>query len=297
MSLEDFLSLLFNGITIGTVYAMIGVSLNIAYKPTNVFNLAQGSFVMLGMMLAWVGMTVLGLPWFVGVTGVVVAVGLGGLVEERLAVAPIVNGPAGARGWVTATLAVSIIVVNAGDRVWGSDPRDVPALPGTTLDVYEVGPVSFTSNQLAVVAVAVASIALIELFYHRTRPGRAVLAVAEDRDGARLCGINPNRLTMASFTAGAGYAAFAGVLSAPLLLASTAVGFDMLIKGFMALAIGGIGSNWGALLGGIAIACVESVGSAYLSPGYRQLTLLLVFLAILIARPFGLFGGPGGREV
>lgn len=297
MSLEDFLSLLVNGVTIGAVYAMIGVSLNIAYRPTNVFNMAQGAFVMLGMMFAWGVLTVWGLPWFLGAALVVAAVALLGLVEERVAVAPVTVAGTGAQGWLISTLAVFIILSNVSDRVWGAEPRSVPPFPGTTLDPYSVGPLSIASNQVAIWLLAAASIAAIEAFYRRTRPGRAVMAVAEDRDGARLCGISPRNLTMGSFAAGAGYAAFTGAVSAPLLLASTSVGLDMLIKGFMALAIGGIGSNWGALLGGVLIACIDSLSSVYLTPGYRQLTLLLVLLAVLVLRPYGLFGSAGGREV
>jgi branched-chain amino acid transport system permease protein len=297
MSLDDILSLLVNGITLGAIYAMVGVSLNIAYKPTNVFNLAQGGFVMLGMMFAWGALTVWGLPWFIGTLLVMVAVALVGLVEERVAVAPLQNSPAGGHGWIVTTLAFSIVLVNIGDRVWGSDPRSVPPFPGTTLDTRELGPISFTTNQILVCVICISSIAAIELFYHRTRQGRAVLAVAEDHDGARLCGISPLRLTMGSFAASAAYAAFTGTISAPFLLASTSVGLEMLIKGFMALAIGGVGSNWGALLGGIIIACIESISSIYLSPGYRQVALLLVLLGILVLRPFGLFGRSSGREV
>ena len=297
MSLADLLSLLVNGITVGAIYAMVGISLNIAYKPTNVFNLAQGGFVMLGMMFAWGLLTAWGLPWFIGSILVIAAVALVGVLEERIAVAPLQHVSASAHGWIITTLAFSIVLVNAGDRIWGSDPYSVPPFPGTTLDTREIGPFTYTTNQMAVWVIALVSIAAIEHFYKHTRPGRAILAVAEDRDGARLCGISPLKMTIGSFAVGAGYAAFTGVIAAPFLLASTSVGLDMLIKGFMALAIGGIGSNWGALIGGILIACIESLSSIYLSPGYRQLVLLLVILAILVIRPFGLFGRAGGREV
>ena len=113
----------------------------------------------------------------------------------------------------------------------------------------------------------------------------------------RLCGISPLKMTMGSFAAGAAYAAFTGIIAAPFLLASTHVGLEMLIKGFIALAIGGLGSHWGTLLGGILIACIESFGSGYLSPGIRQLLLLTVFLSILFVRPYGFFGQAVGREV
>lgn len=297
MSFADFLSLVLNGVSLGAIYAMAGVSLNIAYRPTNVFNLAQGCLIAIGMMFAWFATSVLELPWFAAMLLVILATGAIGLLEERLAVAPLQRFTGHAHGWIITTLAVSIVLENVADRVWGSDTRAVPPLPGTSLNTIDMRGVDFTTHQIAVVIIAVASIAAIERFYRRARLGRAVLAVSEDRDGARLCGISPRILTMGSFAAAGGYAACCGILAAPMVMASTTAGLDMLIKGFMALAIGGVGRNWGALAGGIIIAVVESLCSAYASPGVRQLALMLVLLGILLVRPYGLFGQGAVREV
>ena len=297
MSLEDFLSLLLSGLTVGAIYGMTGVSLSIAYKPTNVFNMAQGGFVMLGMMFGWGLLTFFKMPWWLGTILVMACVALIGVIVERVAVAPVQRENQHSHGWIISTLAISIIMVNVADKIWGSDPRQVPPIPGTSMQQREFGAFGFTTNQIAVILIAFISVAAIEYFYHRTRTGRAVLAVAEDRDGARLCGISPLRMTMGSFAVGAAYAAFTGIIAAPFLLASTHVGLEMLIKGFIALAIGGLGSHWGTLLGGILIACIESFGSGYLSPGIRQLLLLTVFLSILFVRPYGFFGQAVGREV
>jgi branched-chain amino acid transport system permease protein len=297
LTLDDFLSLLLSGLTVGSIYGMIGVSLAIAYKPTNVFNMAQGGFVMLGMMFAWGLLGVLGMPWLPGTIAVMAAVAVIGLVVERIAVAPVQKDDPSSHGWIVTTLAISIILVNLADQIWGADPRNVPPMPGTTLKQQYLGVFGFTTNQLAVIAVAVLSIGAIEAFYRGTRAGRAVLAVAEDRDGARLCGISPLLMTMGSFGAGAAYAAFTGVVAAPFLLASTHAGLEMLIKGFLAMAIGGLSSHWGTLLGGILIATIESLASGYLSPGFRQVLLLATFLTVLFLRPYGLFGKAAGREV
>ena len=128
-------------------------------------------------------------------------------------------------------------------------------------------------------------------------PGKAVLAVAEDRDAALLHGISPSRLTMTSFALAAAYAALTGVISAPLVFASTSIGLVLLVKGFMALAIGGVGSNWGALAAGVLLGCVESISSVLLTPGWRQVLLLMLVLTLLLIRPFGFFGRAGVREV
>lgn len=297
MLLEDLLALLATGVTMGAIYAMVAVSFNIAYKPTNVFNMAQGELVMLGAMFAWGLMTRGALPWLAGAGLVLAAVAAIGLFEERIAVAALLRKPSHHHGWIISTLAFSIIVLNVADHVYGTDPQPVPPVPGASLDTRQLGALTFSTQQVAVVLIAIASVALVEWVYRRTLIGKAVRAVAEDRDAARLNGISPARLTMTSFAIAAAYAALTGVVAAPLLLASTSIGLTLLVKGFMALAIGGVGSNWGALAAGILLGCVESLSSVSLTPGYRQVLLLAVVLVVLLVRPFGLFGRPGLREV
>jgi branched-chain amino acid transport system permease protein len=297
MFISDILALLVNGIAIGSVYAMVGVGLNIAYKPTNVFNLAQGEFVMLGAMLAWVFVSGAGLPWMIAAVAVVLLVGAFGMLEERLAVAPHFKASSHHHGWLTSTLAFSIIIINVADKIFRSEPQFVPPVPGTSTNSVMLGPLSFNTHQIAVVVLAILSIVALDLFYNRTMIGKSISAVSEDQDGARLNGINPLHITMLSFGAGAAYCAAAGILAAPLLLASTSLGLVLLVKGFMAMAVGGVGSNWGTLIGGILIGCVESVGSLYLSTGTRQVLLLVLLLAVLMARPQGILGKPLGRTV
>ncbi|GGC65312.1 branched-chain amino acid ABC transporter permease [Chelatococcus reniformis] len=297
MSLEDILALLVSGVTMGAVYAMVAVSLNIAFKPTNVFNLAQGEFVMLGAMFAWGLMTGWSLPWLAGTALVLVAAGALGLLEERLAVAPLLANARHHHGWIISTLAFSIVVLHTSDRVYGTDPQAVPPVPGASLDMVQIGALTFSTQQVAVIVLAALSIAAVEWFYRSTLVGKAVLAVAEDRDGARLNGISPLTLTMGSFAVAAAYSAFTGVIAAPLVLASTSIGMMLLVKGFMALAIGGVGNNWGALAGGMLVGCVESLSSVSATPGYRQVLLLAVVLALLLVRPHGLAGARLTREV
>ncbi|MCC6000068.1 MAG: branched-chain amino acid ABC transporter permease [Pararhodobacter sp.] len=297
MLLEDFLALMVNGVALGAIYAMVGIGLNIAYKPTNVFNLAQGEFVMLGAMLGWLLLTYVGMPWVAGTLILLVAIGILGGFEERVAVAPHFRADSHHHGWLISTLAFSIIIINIADQVFRADPRFVPPIPGFSLDTIFMGPLSFNTHQVAVVALVVASIFGIEYFYRHTLTGKAISAVAEDRDGARLNGINPLHLTMLSFVAGGAYCALAGIIAAPLLLASTSLGLMLLVKGFMAMALGGVGSQWGTLIGGIVIGCIESISSILLTTGYRQLVLLAVVLLVLLIRPHGLFGKAPGRTV
>jgi len=136
----------------------------------------------------------------------------------------------------------------------------------------------------------------IERFY-RTRTGRAILAMAEDRDSALLRGVDPTRLTRWSFLLGGALAAFAGVMAGPLLLASLTLGPQLLLKGFAAVAAGGVGNNKGALIAGVILGLAESAGGAMLAPGYQLAVVFGVLLIILMIRPHGLFGKQAARAV
>lgn len=297
MLLTDLLALLVNGVAIGSIYAMVGIGLNIAYKPTNVFNLAQGEFVMLGAMLGWLFMSGAGLPWVVAAALAMLLVGVAGMIEERIAVAPHFKAGSRHHGWLTSTLAFSIIIINLADKAFRSDPQFVAPFPGTSTQTMKLGLVTFNTHQIAVVAIAVVSIFALDWLYNHTLIGKSISAVSEDQEGARLNGINPLHITMLSFGAAAAYCAATGLLAAPLLLASTSLGLALLVKGFMAMAVGGVGSNWGTLIGGVLIGGIESIGSLYLSTGARQSLLLVVLLVVLLVRPQGFLGRPLGRQV
>ncbi|MFO1081460.1 MAG: branched-chain amino acid ABC transporter permease [Reyranellaceae bacterium] len=290
------LDLVVGGLTAGSLYALVAMGFNILYRPTNVFNFAQGDLVMLGAMLGATLMTMAGLPWIVGAVLAMLGVGLLAFVEQRIAVAPVLRRSATGHGWVITTLAVSMIFANVVGLIWGPDPIAVrPPAPFST-DTVELLGANVSSYQIALVVVTVLLVLGVEAFYG-TRAGKAVLAVAEDRDAALLRGIDPDRLAGWSFFLGGGVAALTGVLAAPLLYASTGLGPALLLKGFAAAAVGGIGNNRGALIAGYVIGLAEALAAALLSPGYQLAATFAVTLAILLVRPHGLFGRPEARSV
>jgi branched-chain amino acid transport system permease protein len=290
------LDLIVGGLTAGSLYALVAMGFNILYRPTNVFNFAQGDLVMLGAMLGATVMTVLGLPWFVGAVLAMLAVAVLAFVEERIAVAPVLNRSATGHGWVITTLAVSMIFANLVGLAWGPDPIAVKPPAPLSTETFDLLGANVSSYQIAIVVLTLMLILGIEAFYG-TRAGKAVLAVAEDRDAALLRGINPNRLSSWSFFLGGAVAALTGVLAAPLLYASTGLGPSLLLKGFAAAAVGGIGNNRGALLAGYIIGIVEALAAAVLSPGYQLAATFAVMLVILLIRPHGLFGRAEARAV
>jgi branched-chain amino acid transport system permease protein len=290
------LQVLLNGITAGSLYALVAVGYNICYRPTNVFNFAQGDFVMLGAMVGATMITVYGQSWIVGVAAAVLLVGLLSGVTERLAVQPIVMRSSSSHAWIISTLAVSLIIANLVGHVWGPDPIRLPPPWPLSMRTFELLGLRISSYQIALILSVLAMVSGIERFY-ATRQGRAIRAVAEDRGAALLRGIDPARLSFWSFVLAGVFAGLSGVLAAPVLYASLGLAPLVLIKGFEAAAIGGIGDNKGALMAGYLLGVVEALGAVLLSPGYQQATTFFLMLAILLVRPQGLRGKSEARYV
>jgi branched-chain amino acid transport system permease protein len=288
--------ILVSGVPLGCLYALVAVSYNILYRPTNVFNFAQGDLVMLGALITanLLGRGIIG--WPVALAAAMAIVALIALVEEIVAVSPILRRSSTGVAWVITTLAFSLIITNLVGKYWGMDPVFVSAPWPLSTDPFTIHGVQVSTYQIALVLIAAAIVSVVEMLY-RTRMGKAILAVAENRDAALLRGIDPSALSRWSFIAGGALAAATGYLAAPLVPASPALGVALLIKGFAAAALGGLGDNKGALIAGIVIGVTEAVSSEYFSAGYQQTTILVVVLAILLVRPQGLFGVASARTV
>lgn len=283
------------GLVFGSLYGLVAMGFNVLHRPTNVVNFAQGELIMIGAML--MAATPIGrLPWGIAVLCVMAVVGVVTLAEERVAVTPVLRRSSHAAGWVITTLAFSLLIAEAAGRLWTDQPSTVAPPWPLSLDVNHVAGFRFSSYQVAVVAVAVAVVLLLGLL-DRSRLGTALRAVAADRDGARLRGIDPRALTRRSFLLGGALAGLTGVLAAPLLLASVTMGLGLLIKGFAALAVGGIGDNRGVLVAGWVLGTVEAAGAAYASPGSQSVVLFAAMLLILLVRPNGLRGLAVQRHV
>ena len=288
--------LVVSGLTAGSLYGLVAVGFNILYRPTKVFNFAQGDLVMLGAMGSAVLLSRWHWPWWAALAAAMAAVALLALLEERLAVAPVLRRSAGGTAWIITTLAVSMIIANLVGKVWGPDPIVVPAPPPLSTDMLAVDGVSVSSYQIALVLLTLLLVFGVDRLY-RSLWGKAALAVAEDSDAALLRGINPRAISRWSFAFGGAFAALTGYLAAPVLSASTTLGGLLLLKGFAAAAIGGLGSNRGALIASIMIGIAEAASALWLSPGYHNAVILLLVLAVLLARPGGLVSSLEARSV
>ena len=290
-------SSLVQGLVAGCIYALTGLTLNVIYRPTNVFNFSQGALVMIGAMLfAWL---VAGsrMSWYLAAMLAVGAVGLISLVIWLVAISPILRRPSGhGAGWIISTLAVTLILEDAVGKLVGPDPRIVPPPPPMTMQFHQILGTDVSSYQAMVVVVMLLTVATMGWFYSR-RTGAAILAIAEDRDAAMLRGIDPGRLGLLSCVVGGAMAGFVGILAAPMMYASVSLGPMLLIRGFEAVAIGGTGSVRGVVLGGCILGIFEAIGSSLMSPGYQSAATFALLLLILLVRPQGLFGTTTARVI
>lgn len=290
-------SSLVQGLVAGCIYALTGLTLNVIYRPTNVFNFSQGALVMIGAMLfAWL---VAGgrMSWYLAAMLAVGAVGLISLLIWLVAISPIIRRPSGhGAGWIISTLAVTLILEDAVGKLVGPDPRIVPPPPPMTMQFHQILGTDVSSYQAAVVVVMLLTVAAMGWFYSR-RTGAAILAIAEDRDAAMLRGIDPGQLGLLSCVVGGAMAGFVGILAAPMMYASVSLGPILLIRGFEAVAIGGTGSVRGVVLGGCILGIFEAIGSSLMSPGYQSAATFALLLLILLVRPQGLFGTTTARVI
>jgi branched-chain amino acid transport system permease protein len=290
------LDLVVSGLTAGSLYGLVAIGFNILYRPTKVFNFAQGDLVMLGAMGAALLMARAHWHWAFALVAACAAVGALAWIEERVAVTTVLARSSSGTAWIITTLAVSMIIANLVGKLLGAEPIIVPAPWPLSTDALPIAGASVSSYQLALIALALVLVVAIERMY-RSLWGKAALAVAEDRDAALLRGIDPAAISRWSWALGGAFAALTGYLAAPVLSASTTLGGALLLKGFAAAAIGGLGSNRGALIAGWIIGLTEASAALMLSPGYQNGVMLLVVLTVLLVRPGGIVSSLEARTV
>ncbi len=282
----QLLQYVITGVTIGSVYAMVAIGFNIIYNVTEIINLAQGEFVMMGglvMVSLHVGA---GLPLVIAFGGTIVIVTLVGVMLDRLAIRPIKRPSV--LTLIIATIAASIVLKGAAMLFWGKDPYDLPAFSGRTPILF--GGASIQPQYLWVIGFLGVTAAGLTFFFNKTIIGKAMNACADNPDAARLVGINVQHMVLLSFALSAAIGAVAGLTMTPIALMEYDRGAMLAVKGFGAAILGGLGSFSGAILGGLILGLIESLGAGLLSSGYKDAYALIVLLAVLFFRPSGIMG-------
>ncbi len=292
-----FLTNLINGLSLGSVYAIIALGYTMVYGIAKMLNFAHGDVIMVGGFVCFLSVMSLGLPAAVSVLLAIVACVLLGILVERLAYKPLRQAPSLAV--LITAIGVSYFLQNAALLIWGSDGKIFPDL---LADVPAVllfdGDLRITGKALVNISVCLVTMVVLTLFTGKTRMGKAMRAVSEDKGAAQLMGINVDATISLTFAIGSGLAAVAGVLlcsTYPMLMPTT--GSMPGIMAFTAAVFGGIGSIPGALLGGLILGVLEIFGTYYISAELSKAIVFGVLILVLLIRPTGLLGKPIREKV
>ncbi len=286
MTTSQAIQILFAGLTLGSVYALVAFGLALVYRATSILNVAQGDFSMLGGMAAIFLAAGLGLPIPVAIVGALLFVIVVALLMERFAIRPAAHFPM--LILVIVTVAVSMTFQGLALVLWGRDSFSLPAFLGSD-------PISFLGAAILPQAIGVLAVCgIVSLgfwaFFDRTTVGIAMRASAENPLAASLVGIDPRRMTMLAFVLSGSVGAIAGVLVAPIVFVSFMVGISFTVKGFVAAVVGGINNNLGVVVGGLTLGLLESLIAGVFPSLYKDVITLGLLVVLLCLRPMGILG-------
>lgn len=285
--------LLVTGLALGSMYGLVALGYHITWATSRTMNFSQGHAVMVGAVIAWTLVVALGWPLPIGLLATLLALAAFGALIERVAVRPFFR--ASSPAWLLSTIACGIIAENVAQLLFGKDARAFPS--ALTQRPILVGGAGFYPQELLIPVVGLGLMALVQLFYHRTRYGRQLKAVAWNAEAAGLMGINVPRAVMASYALSALLAGVAGVLLAPLLNVAPTMGTIIGLKAFAVAIIGGLASAPGIVLAGLGYGLLEAVVAGYVSTGAREIVGFALVILVLVVRPWGLLGAPPARRV
>lgn len=273
-----------NGLVIGTMYMLMAVGFTLVFGIMRVVNFAHGEFYMLGAFIGFFTYVQWEMPFVVCLAIAALTIGILGMLVERALIQPFRSDE---MSGMIATLAMSVIIQNAAVMLWGPVPR---AMPDIVAGTVAIGPFSFPWSRLVVIAAASLIFILFWLFMQRTRLGRAMRAVAQDMETALIQGIRVNYIYPLAFGMSVALAAMAGVLMGPVFSVSPFVGLTPMLKAFVVVILGGLGSVPGAVVGGLLLGMIESFTATLFGSLVADILQLLLVILILLVRPSGLLG-------
>ena len=286
----SFISYLINGISLGSVYAIIALGYTMVYGIAKMLNFAHGDVIMVGAYIVLTCVTGAGLNPIVAIIIATIVCTIFGVVIEGVAYRPLRNAASPLAVLITA-IGVSYLLQNLALLIFGSNTKSFPEvikLPNLKL---AGGKLTITGTTILTIVLCIVIMAGLMLFINKTKAGQAMLAVSEDKGAAQLMGINVNKTISMTFAIGSALAAIAGVLlcsAYPSLTPYT--GAMPGIKAFVAAVFGGIGSVPGALIGGIILGIIEILGKAYISSQLADAIVFAVLIVVLLVKPTGILG-------
>lgn len=292
--MDIFLQLLLNGVLLGGTLAIISIGLTLIFGIVRVVNFAHGEFLMIGMYAVYLMNQHFGLHPYATIVPAVALLFVLGAGMQRFIIQPLLAAEGHIQ--IFATVGVSIALMNAALMLFGADVLTVSNPSGLGTGSVAIGPLRASSGQLLTFMVSLALVGGLHWFLHSTFLGRAVRATAQHRNAALLMGVNVNRIYIFAFGLGCACLGLAAGMIAPQYPVFPTFGTFFVLTAFVIVVLGGLGSLSGALVGSILIGVVDSLAGYYIAPDLKEVVYFLIFLAILIFRPTGLFGAGRGSE-
>ncbi len=283
--METFFQLLVNGLSFGAIYAMVAVGLTIVFGILEVVNFAQGEFYMLGAYLTYL-VILIQLPYPISILAAIAVMTLVGIVIERFAIRPLIG-----KAWqlpILSTLGISIIMQNGAIVLWTPNPRTI--IVETASKTINMLGVVITYQRLIIILLALAIFIGLHYFVQKTKTGKAMRAVSQNKEACQVIGVDVGRISTISFALGAGLSGLGGAVVAPVMAIHPVMGILVVIKCFAAVIMGGFGNIQGTMYASFILAIVESFAVAYVSLQYKDAFAFVVMIIVLLFKPHGIFG-------
>ena len=293
MNLSLLLSQLFNGLQTGSIYALVALGYSMVYGIILLLNFAHGDIIMVGAYAAFYAMTNFHLHPIVSVIIAVITSTLLGVVIEKVAYTPLRKAPR--LSLLITAIGISFLLENGAQLLFGSDTKSMdPIVPGN----ISLGSVTISNAALLTIIVTIIAMAALTVVVQKTKLGRAMRAVSENKEASTLVGINVNRTIVTTFAIGSGLAAVAALMyCAQYHTVTTTMGSMLGLKAFVAAVMGGIGLIPGAMLGGIVVGIIEALVTAYISSSLANAVVFLILIVMLLVKPAGILGKNVGEKV
>ncbi len=280
------LQALLSGLLNGGIYSLVSIGLTLIFGVMRIINFAHGSLMMLGMYVTYWLFVLAGVDPYLSVVVSASALFVVGLVIERALVDPVLDAPE--HDQLLLTLGISLVIENLALFLWTPNPRTIQVSYLTVAPM--VGGIMISSPRVIAFAVSVALTAVLYLFLKRTDLGKAIRAVAQDREGALTVGIDMRRIYALAFGIGCACVGAAGSLVAPFYTVEPYVGGVFVITAFVVVVLGGMGSFAGALVAALIVGVAESLAAVFIPAAMKQIVMYSIFVVVLLFRPQGLFG-------
>lgn len=286
-----FVTALITGIALGSMYGLLALGFYVTYAVSSTVNFAQGSSMMLGAVFAYTFAVTFGWPFVPAVLLALALCAIYGVIVELIAVRPFASR--GSSAWLMATVALGIVADNTVLFTFGKEPRGFNVFQGGV----QIAGINVPWLQIAIPVVGFALAAGLYFFSRKTQTGKAMLAVVQNPDAARLMGINITLVVSAAYAASTLFAGAAGIMIAPLFNVHSDMGTLFGLKAFAVAILGGITSAWGVMLAGLIFGITEAMITSLLGSAYTQILSFALVILVLALRPNGLFGRAAVKKV